>query len=148
MSISELAPNELLFYTEEDNGGTNGKRIMSGGYSVDSYLLQQGISPMQTLNNTLEGGGRSINHLVSKGKPSSIFENLAIPTGLFLINQKPMMDNYTCKNKSGGSHQMLPDNIFDEFMKMIEIDKTKKRNRKTRRPDLESTNKKTRRLGK
>lgn len=147
MSINELAPNELLFYTEGDENG-NGKRIMSGGYSVESYLLQQGISPMQTLNNTLEGGGRSINHLVSKGKPSSIFENLAIPTGLFLINQKPMMDNYTCKNKYGSDHKMLPDNIFDEFMKMIEIDKTKKRNRKTRRPDLESTNKKTRRLGK
>ena len=109
MSISELGPNELLFYTD---GEETNKKIMSGGYSVDSYLLQQGISPMQTLNNTLEGGGRSINHLVSKGKPSSIFENLAIPTGLFLINQKPMMDNYTCKNKSATNHQMLPDNIF------------------------------------
>ena len=42
-------------------------------------------------------------------------------------------------------HTMLPDNIFDEFMRMIEIDKTKKRNRKTRRP-LSIPNKKTRRL--
>ena len=75
---------------------------------------------------------------------SSIFENLAVPAGLFFNNQKSAQD------MNGGArkcmdHQMLPDNIFDEFMRMIEIDKTKKRNRKTRRP-LSIPNKKTRRL--
>ena len=111
---TNFGPDDLLFYKEQQGGNDI---IMSGGYSVDSYLLKEGLSPLQTLN-SLEGGQEGGSKQVS-----SIFENLAIPTGLFLINQKPMMDNYTCKNKYGSDHKMLPDNIFDEFMKMIEIDK-------------------------
>lgn len=133
----ELDTNDLLFYKQQQGGNDI---IMSGGYSVDSYLLKAGLSPIQTLNSlegNQEGGSKQV---------SSIFENLAVPAGLFLNNQKPVHD------MNGGSkkcmdHQMLPDNIFDEFMRMIEIDKTKKRNRKSRRP-VSVPNKKTRRLTK
>ena len=132
---SGFGPNDLLFYREQQ--GDN-DIIMSGGYSVDSYLLKEGLSPIQTIN-SLEGGGQ-----IGGQKVSSIFENLAVPAGLFFNNQKSAQD------MNGGArkcmdHTMLPDNIFDEFMRMIEIDKTKKRNRKTRRP-LSIPNKKTRRL--
>ena len=131
-----LDTNDLLFYKQQQGGNDI---IMSGGYSVDSYLLKAGLSPIQTLN-SLEGGGHNVNDKMG----SSIFENLAVPAGLFFNNQKSAQD------MNGGArkcmdHQMLPDNIFDEFMRMIEIDKTKKRNRKTRRP-LSIPNKKTRRL--
>jgi hypothetical protein len=133
----ELDTNDLLFYKEQQGGNDI---IMSGGYSVDSYLLKAGLSPIQTFNSlegNQEGGSKQV---------SSIFENLAVPAGLFFNNQKPVYD------MNGGSkkcmdHQMLPDNIFDEFMRMIEIDKNKKRNRKSRRP-ASVPNKKTRRLTK
>jgi len=132
--------NDLLFYREQQGGNDI---IMSGGYSVDSYLLKEGLSPIQTLNSLegstqMEGGGMQ--------KVSSIFENLAVPAGLFFNNQKPVQDMYGGARKCM-DHTMLPDNIFDEFMRMIEIDKTKKQNRKTRRPPS-IPNKKTRRLSK
>ena len=127
--------NDLLFYREQQGGNDI---IMSGGYSVDSYLLKEGLSPIQTLN-SLEGGQEGGSKQVS-----SIFENLAVPAGLFFNNQKPVQDMYGGARKCM-DHTMLPDNIFDEFMRMIEIDKTKKRNRKTRRPSS-VPNKKTRRL--
>jgi hypothetical protein len=39
---------------------------------------------------------------------------------------------------------MLPDNIFDEFMSMIEMDKRKRK--KTRKNDVISSKKKTRKM--
>ena len=133
ISNSGLGPDDLLFY-EEQRGGNN--IIMSGGYSVDSFLLKQGLSPMQTfgsLEGSQLGGGKQV---------SSIFENLAVPAGLFYINQKPTQDAYGNKTKCM-EHTMLPDNIFDEFIKMIEIDKHRKRQRKTRRQE-DIPNKRTR----
>ena len=133
ISNSGLGPDDLLFY-EEQRGGNN--IIMSGGYSVDSFLLKQGLSPMQTFG-ALEGGQ-------SGGKQvSSIFENLAVPAGLFYINQKSTQDAYSNSKQKCMEHKMLPDNIFDEFIKMIEIDKHRKRQRKTRRQE-DIPNKRTR----
>lgn len=124
MTTTNFGPDDLLFYKEQQGGNDI---IMSGGYSVDSYLLKEGFSPIQTLNSLesgQEGGSKQV---------SSIFENLAVPAGLFFNNKKPVQDMYGGARKCM-DHTMLPDNIFDEFMRMIEIDKTKKRNRKTRRP--------------
>ena len=129
---SELRPDELLFYKKDDN-------IMSGGYSINSIFLNDGISPMKTLN-SLE------NDQTGGKKVSSIFDNLAVPAGLFLINQKSFtgISNLTTNKNS----EMLPDNIFDEFMKMIEVDKkNKKGKRKTKKLDMilsDSKHKKTR----
>ena len=129
-----LGPGDLLFYKEHKDGSDI---IMSGGYSVDSYLLKNGLSPMQSIN-SLESGSQ----LGGGKQTSSIFENLAVPAGLFFSNQKPSYDNYGNKTKYM-DHKMLPDNIFDEFMKMVEIDKHKKRQRKTRRQS-DIPNKRTR----
>ena len=143
ISNSGLGPDDLLFY-EEQRGGNN--IIMSGGYSVDSFLLKNGLSPMQTFG-ALEGGqsgGKQSEGKQSEGKQvSSIFENLAVPAGLFYINQKPTQDAYSKSKQKSMEHKMLPDNIFDEFIKMIEIDKHKKRQRKTRRQE-DIPNKRTR----
>ena len=138
ISNSGLGADDLLFY-QEQRGGNN--IIMSGGYSVDSFLLKQGLSPMQTFG-ALEGG-QSGGKQSDGNKPSSIFENLAVPAGLFFSNQKPTQDNYGNKTQKCMDHKMLPDNIFDEFIKMIEIDKHKKRQRKTRRQE-DIPNKRTR----
>lgn len=105
----ELLPDELLFYK-------NGDIIMSGGYGIKSMFLNDELSPMRTFNSLESGqaGGKNTN------KVSSIFDNLAIPAGLFLIN------NQRSSLTSVGNYmnsEMLPDNIFDNFMKVIEMDK-------------------------
>jgi hypothetical protein len=132
---TNFGPDDLLFYKEQQGGNDI---IMSGGYSVDSYLLKNGISPIQTIN-TLESGQ------IGAGKQvSSIFENLAVPAGLYFDNQKSVQDMSGGARKSM-DHKMLPDNIFDEFMRLIEFDKHKKRQRRTRR-SKDVPNKRTRRL--
>ena len=69
--MSYLGSDDFIFYKE------NGK-IMSGGYTVNSILLNSGISPMQTNNIGNQTGG----------KVSSVFENLAVPAGLFYAHPK------------------------------------------------------------
>jgi hypothetical protein len=125
----EFTADDFLFYKAGDV-------IMSGGYSIDSLLLKEGISPMQTFN-SLENG----NNKMGGNKASNIFENLAVPAGLLYINKKNIGSYSSLSDYK--ETKMLPDNIFDEFMNMIEIDKRKK---KTRKNDIISSKKKTRKM--
>ena len=129
----EFTADDFLFYKAGDV-------IMSGGYSIDSLLLKEGISPMQTFN-SLENGSNQM----GGNKASNIFENLAVPAGLLFINKKNIGSYSSLSDYK--ETKMLPDNIFDEFMSMIEMDKRKRK--KTRRNDVISiTNnkKKTRKM--
>jgi hypothetical protein len=125
----EFTDDDFLFYKAGDV-------IMSGGYSIDSLLLKEGISPMQTFN-SLEN-----NNQMGGNKPSNIFENLAVPAGLLFINKKNIGSYSSVSDYK--ETKMLPDNIFDEFMSMIEMDKRKRK--KTRRNDIISSKKKTRKM--
>lgn len=141
---NELRPDELVFYK-------NDGKFMSGGYGINSMFLNDDVSLMKTFN-SLESGSKSVSIKDQYGgkKFSSIFENLAVPAGLFFMNNKQSslnsVNNYT-------NHSMLPDNIFDEFMNFIEVDnkkgdnKNKKSGKKTTKKHtiiLNTSNKKTR----
>ena len=131
-----LDTNDLLFYKQQQGGNDI---IMSGGYSIDSLLLKEGISPMQTFN-SLENGNQ-----MGGNKASNIFENLAVPAGLLYINKKNIGSYSSLSDYK--ETKMLPDNIFDEFMNMIEIDKRKRK--KTRKNDIivnSNNKKKTRKM--
>lgn len=128
----EFTADDFLFYKAGDV-------IMSGGYSIDSLLLKEGISPMQTFN-SLENGNQ-----MGGNKASNIFENLAVPAGLLFINKKNIGSYSSLSDYK--ETKMLPDNIFDEFMNMIEIDKRKRK--KTRKNDIivnSNNKKKTRKM--
>jgi hypothetical protein len=126
----EFTDDDFLFYKDGDV-------IMSGGYSIDSLLLKEGISPMQTFN-SLENR----NNQMGGNKASNIFENLAVPAGLLYINKKNIGSYSSLSDYK--ETKMLPDNIFDEFMSMIEMDKRKRK--KTRKNDVISSKKKTRKM--
>ena len=115
--MTTLLQNDLIFYKNADGN------IMSGGYNVESHMLQKGISPMQTLNLNQYGG--------KDDKVSSSFENMAVPAGLYYITQQ----NHKNKNKEQMNYQKehvaLPDDVFDKLYSMIEYDDKKKR--KTRK---------------
>ena len=100
---------------------------MSGGYNVESHMLQKGISPMQTFNLSQNGG--------KDDKVSSSFENLAIPAGLYYITQ-PKSKNNKYKNQKtyNKEHTPLSDDIFDKLFEMIEYDD--KRKRKTKKQQI------------
>jgi hypothetical protein len=117
--MSTLLQNDLIFYKNSDGD------IMSGGYNVESHMLQNGISPMKTLNLFQQGG--------KDDKISSNFENMAVPAGLYYITQQnPNSKNKKYKQQMNYSkeHKELPDTIFDSLYQMIEYDDKKKRKTK------------------
>lgn len=132
--MSTLLQNDLIFYKNTEGS------IMSGGYNVESHMLQNGISPMKTLNVNQNGG--------KEDKVSSSFKNMAVPAGLYYITQQnPNSKNNKNKEQLNYSkeYKELPDNIFDSLYEMIKYDDKKKRKTKKHivKNDsvIESTNK-------
>ena len=127
-----MSANDLIFYKEGGN-------IMSGGYKLNSIFLQNGVSPMQTVNfrkkgletNSLESdskeskkdGKNDKSHSSKDSNISSLFEDLAIPAGLFFNNAKLFSQN-KIPYQPYEEHTMLPDDIFDKLFKMVEYDPT------------------------
>jgi hypothetical protein len=120
--MSTLSSNDLVFYSD-------GNEIMSGGYSLNSLFLRNGISPMQTSNKSKGKGLESTideetNSKVKDNKVSSLFDDLAIPVGLFLNNNKLFSKNKV-PYAEYEEHTTLSDDIFDKLFKMVEYESKK-----------------------
>jgi hypothetical protein len=132
--MTTILQNDLIFYKNTEGN------IMSGGYNVESHMLQKGISPMQTLNVSQHGG--------KDDKVSNNFENMAVPAGLYYITQPTHKNKEQMNYKK--EHVALPDDIFDKLYTMIEYDDKKKRKTRKHIPKNNETvpkkNKKTKRV--
>ena len=108
-----LGSNDFVFMQKVDKNGE--KEFIGGGYKVNSFFLNSDESPMTTINKNNQDGG----------KVSSPFDNLAVPAGIFYINQRITKTN--TENKNYKNHEMLPDDIMDKLVNLVEIDKKRKR---------------------
>ena len=116
--------DELIFYKEND-------QIKSGGYSVKSSLLNNNISP---INSFILGGGE---------KASDKFETLAVPAGLFFINQK--MPKKQSQQQYWEPHKTISDDLYDKLFDLIKFDnKNNKKQKKTKKRVSIMKHKKTR----
>jgi len=132
---------DLIFYKDSNTGN-----IMSGGYIVDSILLKEGIHPMKTLNSRKSIDEYEKQHDLQFGGTneeingvSSIFQNLAIPAGLFYHNQKGGINkDYINNNDLENNYhhgQPLSEDIHDKLYKLIEMQSTKKSKTYKNKPD-------------
>lgn len=121
--MSYFSGEDLIFYKDPDTGN-----IMSGGYSIQSILLKDNISPMTTLNlpNGHSGGNSkgNSNSGFDNNKVSNIFDNLAVPAGLFYTPQKGSGNN---NNNEFSNASTLDDDIHDELFKLIQVNKSNKK---------------------
>jgi len=133
--MSHISTNDLVFYQNDDG------KIMSGGFSIDSLLLNKGGSPMYTIT---KGGGDSNN----------IFDGFVVPTGLLyqqpnkqnkkqFFNYDEHSNNNEFLKRGGGNSDVLPEDLHTLLLGMIENDRSKnKRERKSRKQRKEvSSNK-------
>ena len=113
MTTRLLNTTDLVFYKNEDG------QIMSGGYLIDSKLLQTDGSPMQTGGSLMQTG--------------DTLKDLSVPIGLYAGTiKKTMSDLYSGgKYDAIDKHIMLPDDIYDSLFGLVEYDE--KRKRKTRK---------------
>ena len=104
------------------------KEIIGGGYKINSLFLQDGIPALTTFNTQDQNGG----------KVSSPFENLAVPAGLFYINQ-PITKNPTNKEEQYyKNHEPISDDIMDKLFGLVEYDKKQKRKTRKHRSSSET----------
>lgn len=109
----------------------NGDTIESSGYKINSLLMNEKIPALKTMNTGSQVAGGSV---------SSLLNDLAVPAGLLLIQQKALK-HYNQDNES--DEQVVNDDLFDKLLKMAGPTKNKKltkRNHKSK-----SNNRKTRR---
>ena len=128
------------FVLTQSNNGDGTTQFVGGGYKVNSFFLQGGNPIITTYNNNSPDQ--------SGGKVSSPFENLAVPAGLFYINQR-IPKNYleedidtNTKHHYYKQHETVSDDMIDKLFGLVDADK--KRKRKTKRHIEKSKNKKTR----
>jgi hypothetical protein len=118
--MSYFSGDDLVFYKEND-------KIMSGGYLINSIMLKEGIAPMTTFNENYLGGNKDAQ------KVSELFDNLAVPAGLFYVNPKK---NDECEYEV--NHAVLSDDIHDKLFELIEFKKKKQ----TKKQKIKSTSNK------
>ena len=139
-NIDIFGSDEFVFTKNHKTDGTT--EIIGGGYKVNSFFLQDGIPAMTTFNNSDFINSDFNNPEQTGGKVSSPFENLAVPAGLFYINQKIAKNDNHLINNPYQKHEMLSDDIMDKLYGLVEVDK--KRKRKTRKHVNKINNGKTR----
>ena len=123
---SHIEPADMVFNNE--NGDT-----FSNGYLINNIFLNSNQSALNTNNSKIHGGG-SI---------SSIFKDLAVPTGLLYLQQKPT-NHY--RSSTFGENEVVDDTLYDKLLKLIEPDDIKKKQPTKKRK--KSKNNKTKRNNK
>lgn len=108
----------------------SGGKIQSAGFTVESILLQKGEPALITRNLGAQSGGGSV---------ADLFKDLAVPAGLVTFTRKQFGGESRIQNDD----IVIGDDIHEKLLKMVEVEGGSKKQRKTRRSNLDS-NKKTR----
>jgi hypothetical protein len=112
--INEQAFNnsEEMVYNKE------GEKIMAGGYSVNSLLLNQGMPVAYSGESTgASTGGKGKTHV--SDKVSDRFKNLAIPAGLYLGSNYSNAKNSIDMNEA----EVINDDLYEKLLKLAQGDK-------------------------
>lgn len=117
-----IQDHELVF-------NKSGGKIQSAGFTVESILLQKGEPALITRNLGAQSGGGSV---------ADLFKDLAVPAGLVTFTRKQFGGESRIQNDD----IVIGDDVYEKLLKMVEVEGGSKKQRKTRRSNLDS-NKKT-----
>ena len=120
-----IQDHELVF-------NMSGGKIQSGGFTVESILLQKGEPALHTRNFGAQRGG--------SGSVADLFKDLAVPAGLASFSRKQFGGDDQGRIQNDDS--VIDDDVHEKLLKMVEVDGGAKKSRKTRRANI-AANKKT-----
>jgi hypothetical protein len=112
-----MESSDLIFNREPDKG------IYSGGFSIKNYFLNNGISPITTLN---QQGGSNNNTV------SDLFNNLVVPASLYYRGGSVAHNRQRSSSNNDDEDDVVDDNLYNELLKMVSGE-TKIEKRKSRR---------------
>mgnify|MGYP001379506069 CR=1 FL=1 len=119
-----LTAEDFVIYKE--NG-----QIMSGGYKVDSILLNQDSAPILTEKKDNQHTGGNVS--------SSLFSDLAIPGGLLFSTNTNKTTQYDVQHS-----ELIEDGLFEKMLKMLDPSFKKTHNLKTKK--MKTKHKTTRKI--
>jgi hypothetical protein len=145
LTNNEINENEILRGGSLSGGALDnddfvmqfdGEKYVSGGYTINSNLLNGGGSPLYTLNSikhTVDGDGDNV---------SNLFKNFVVPAGLFFINQKMPKCNH---DEKYSEHSTLSDDLHDKLFALINLNNPIK-HKKTKKHSHAIKHKKTKKV--
>jgi hypothetical protein len=118
-NMNYIGPDELIY--------NNDGEIHSSGFSVNSIMMKNGLSPILTLNhnniNPIQSGGSSIN------KVSDLFNNLVVPNWTLSYNYKNGVvyeggdNNLKYQDNSDEKEDdIIEDTIHDKLVDLAKVD--------------------------
>lgn len=107
-----MSNNENIFNKDDFVYLKDGDNIESSGYKLNTVLMSQQMPAMKTMNNNSQSGG----------SVSSLFNDLAVPAGLLLLQQK----SFKHYENDNGNDAIVSDDLFDKLLKMAGPNKNKK----------------------
>jgi hypothetical protein len=141
--ISIFSGDELVI-TKKINPETKEEIFIGGGYTVQSHFLKNNIPIMTSLNNlediiknkdddeNNDENNDEDDNLQTAGKTrKNTYEYLAVPAGIYMINQK--IPKYNISEKYRQKNSTISDDIYDKLFEYIQHDnKSKRKTRKQR----------------
>ena len=140
-----IGPDELIY--------NNDGEIHSGGFSVDSIMLKNGLSPIMTLNrNNVNVDPNTGKYQMGGEKVSDLFNNLVIPNWSLSYNYKngPSYEGggvYGVKNHHRNVEEneddVMEEDLHEKLLNLVKVDKSEimKNNKKNTKKHYKSGNK-------
>jgi hypothetical protein len=131
LNNSYIGPDELIY--------NNDGEIHSGGFSVNSIMLKNGLSPIITLNNNNVNTNTNTTQF-GGDKVSDLFNNLVIPNWSLSYNYKNgvhyqggSLDNggYNSNKKRAveeDDDEVMEEALHDKLLNLVKVDKTEMKN--------------------
>ena len=121
-------PEDFVLMKKTNKDGT--EETIGSGYKINSFFMKNGKPILTTFNE--DSNDKDQMKGQEGGKVSTPFENLAVPAGLFYINQKvPTNKNKKKDEYYYKKHESISDDIMDKLFGLVEYNK--KQERKTRK---------------
>jgi len=147
LNHSYIGPDELIY--------NNDGEIHSGGFSVNSIMLKNGLSPIMTLNSN--NANQNANSLQIGGeKVSDLFNNLVIPNWTLSYNYK---NGAVYEGGANGlkkhdkpdepdEDDVMEENLHEKLLNLVKVDKTEMNNNNNKKISNKKTTKKHFNIGK
>ena len=143
LNDSYIGPDELIY--------NNDGEIHSGGFSVNSIMLKNGLSPIMTLNNNNTNVNTNRNQIGGE-KVSDLFNNLVIPNWSLSYNYKNGavyeggglygVKNHH-RNVEENEDDVMEEDLHEKLLNLVKVDKSEimKNNKKNTKKHYKRGNK-------
>ena len=133
--LDYIGASELVFNNDIEGG------IHSGGFSVNSIMMKNGMSPIMTINTEQTGG--------KFDKVSDLFNDLVVPNWALSYNNRIVGGKYkeVEHNDSDSDDDVIEDDLHEKLLGLVKEhnNKSKSTKNKTTRKNKKSSKKNTKR---